>query len=544
MAKEKQESLPGSYRGRVRNAEWLRKVDPKEEIVVTIGLSGPKLPNPDKFVGQTMTLRQIVKKYGAKKADVEKVKNSLMKAGLKVGKPSLGRRIMPVRGPAKAMEDAFDPAWAVYRSPSQVEFRSRHGRLKVPKELKGIVTGVFGLDQRPMARSNSGAKVPDGHETALRPFTPAKIENHYNFPPGDGEGQTIAIAEFGGDYFKEDMIAYCKKFRRPVPKNIRTVSVGKARIFPFRKFLNIPDPEMRKHELENSFEVMMDVEIIAGLCPKANILVYFAKDDQRGWIDLLNKVIHLNRAPVALSISWGRNENDKYWSKNAKRAINDLLNVARLLGITVCVASGDYGSIGSRYVPQSQLARVLFPASSPHVLAVGGTMLKLPGKEVTWRQDPVDGEFLGGATGGGVSQYFPRPAWQNVKVDSVNPSLYDGRVVPDVAALAGSPYYNLIIAGVPWSDGQTSAAAPVWAALVARINASLPLDKQQRFLTPLLYKKLGNGQTLGQTALRDIKTGSNKILDMPGYKARKGFDAVTGWGVPDGKELLKCLRKI
>lgn len=90
------------------------------------------------------------------------------------------------------------------------------------------------------------------------------------------------------------------------------------------------------------------------------------------------------------------------------------------------------------------------------------------------------------AGGSAPSSRFPRPAWQTVSVVSLNAGSIDGRVVPDVAALAGSPYYDLIFLGQDSPAGGTSAATPLWAALLARIAAGLPAGHQQRFLTPLL----------------------------------------------------------
>ena len=118
-------------------------------------------------------------------------------------------------------------------------------------------------------------------------------------------------------------------------------------------------------------------------------------------------------------------------------------------------------------------------------------------------------------------------------------------MVPDVSALAGEPYYYLRFAGLDWSEGKTSASAPVWAALIARINAHLPQDKRQRFLTPLLYKRL-KGQPVSVMAFRDIIKGNNAVYrhSGTGYNAGPGFDPVTGWGVPDGMKLLECLKKL
>ena len=539
MASKTHVVLPGSKRGKDSTAARVRDVDPKEKIVVTIGLAGPKLPGPDEYVGKTLTPEELASTYGASQADADKVAKSLKKFGLKVEEVSLETRSMRVSGTAAAMEAAFKPGMAIMRSARQGEYRGRQGTLMVPAELKGIVTGIFGLDQRRMARRRLGAAA--SHATALAPVTPADLEQRYNFPPGDGAGQRIAIAEFGGGYFDADTTAFCNKFHRPVP-NVQAISVD-APAYTLQQILALPSQQKRE-ELAESGEVMMDVQIIAGLCPKANISVYFSTFDQRGWVDLLNRVIA--DRPVALSISWGLAEDDPSWSANAVAVINDRLNAARLLGITTCISSGDDGS-GDQI--DDGRAHVDFPSCSPYVLSVGGTMLKSSGanvKEVTWWVSPGTRAGGGGATGGGVSTIIPRPAWQTVHVASLNSGSIDGRVMPDVSALAGAPYYDLIFVGQPSPNGGTSASAPLWAALIARINANLPLAKQQRFLSPLLYQNGANGQPLGKASLRDVTTGNNASHPDPGkgYKARPGFDAVTGWGVPDGVKLLNSLATI
>jgi kumamolisin len=317
------------------------------------------------------------------------------------------------------MKDAFKPDWGIMCSLTYGAYRGRQGPIQIPAELKGIVTGVFGLDQRRMAHRRSSAGVSAGPETARSPFKPEDIEKHYNFPDGDGEGQNIAIAEFGGGYFAEDVIAYCKNCKRPVP-NVQTIEVGPGgRAYTFKQLLEIKDPELRHRKLDESFEVMMDVEIIAGLCPKANISVYFSTFDQSGWVNLLDRVITADPIPVVLSISWGCAEDAPgQWTEEAINAINDRLNLARLLGITVCVASGDDGCRDDVFNEKYPMTHVDFPSSSPHVMGVGGTMLKQSGtriKEVTWA-DPGTADLRGGATGGGVSRKFLRPTWQDVQL--------------------------------------------------------------------------------------------------------------------------------
>jgi kumamolisin len=540
MANKTHVKLSGSKRSRSDTAFRIGEVDPQKKVIVTIRLSGPELPGPDEFVGQTMTPEELREKFGAKKEDADKVEKCLKKFGLKVEEVLLDTRSMRVSGPAEAMKAAFKPDWAMMRSPTYGVYRGRKGEYGIPAELKGIVTGVFGLDERRMAHRRSSGAVSVGARTTKRPLTPADIERRYNFPEGDGEGQTIAIAEFGGGYFENDLIDYCKRSRRQKP-HVRPIEVGRGHAYTFDELLGIQDPDLRHLTLDHSFEVMMDVEIIAGLCPKANISVYFSTFDQAGWVDLLTKVIYADPVPVALSISWGRAEDDIQWAKGAVIAINDLLNQVSRKGITICVASGDDGA---RDEVDDGEAHVDFPASSPYVMGVGGTMLKQSGEEVTWWEDPGTAAVRAGATGGGVSRVFtPRPAWQ--KVASGNRGSKKGRMVPDVSALAGEPYYSLVFAGFPWSDGQTSASAPVWAALIARIDAKLPPNKRQRFLTPLLYQKLPNGKRVGEASFRDITSfGNIKLGRNVFYPPRPGFDFMTGWGVPDGKKLLKCLAQI
>jgi kumamolisin len=539
MASKKHVLLPGSKRGKDLAATRVGDVDPKQQIVVTIGLSGAKLPSAEEYVGQTLTPAELAAKFGAKQADADKVASSLKKYGLKVEDVSLETRSMRVSGTAKAMEAAFKPGMAIMRSAAEGEYRGRQGSIQIPAELKGIVTGVFGLDQRRMARRKSGAAAAKA--ATLAPLTPADLEQRYNFPPGDAAGQSIVIAEFGGGYFAEDVTAYCNKFQRPVP-NVQAVAID-APAYTLQQTLALP-PQQRRQVLGDSVEVMMDVEIIAGLCPKAKISVYFSTFDQAGWIDLLNKVI--SARPVALSCSWGLAEDDPGWSGNAVAAIDDRLNAARLLGITTCVSSGDDGS-GDQINDGN--AHIDFPSSSPNALGVGGTMLKASKSgvhEVTWWQSPGQRAGGGGATGGGVSTVFPRPAWQKVKVKSLNSGSIDGRVAPDIAALSGPPFYDLVFVGKDAPNGGTSASAPLWAALIARINGGLPASKQQRFLTPLLYQNVSSGQPVGKSASRDITSGNNASNPEPGkgYKAGSGFDAVTGWGVPDGVKLLNALTAI
>jgi len=527
--------LQGSRRVKDPEAKRIGPIDPNQRIDVTIDLAGPPLPKTDEYVGEKLTPAELAEKFGASKADADKVAKSLKKFGLKVEEVLLASRSMRVSGTIAQMEKAFKPELEIMHSVRQGDYRGRTGTLQIPAELSGIVKSVLGLDERQMARR----ELARGGAGSLAPLGPADLEKLYNFPAGDCAGQKIAIGELGGGYFAEDVNAFCNKYSRSVP-NIQAVAVD-APAYTLAQILALP-PKQKKLQLDYSGEVMMDVEIVAALCAKADVTVYFSTFDQQGWVDLLDKVIAA--VPVVLSVSWGLAEDYAGWSQSARAAVDNRLNAARLLGITPCFSSGDDGS-GDEMTDGR--AHVDFPGSSPNTLCVGGTMLQASGKEVTWWNSPGwRTNNGGGSTGGGVSVFFPRPAWQNVKVKSLNAKSIDGRVVPDIAALAGNPFYDLIFRGKPSPAGGTSASTPLWASLIARVNALLPAAKQQRFLTPLLYQKGSGGKPVGASVTRDITVGDNPSNPDPGkgYKAGPGYDAVTGWGVPDGEKLLSVLPSI
>ena len=199
-------------------------------------------------------------------------------------------------------------------------------------------------------------------------------------------------------------------------------------------------------------------------------------------------------------------------------ALDEACQSAAALGVTITVASGDNGS--SDGVSDGQ-NHVDFPASSPHVLACGGTELigsgSTIGTETVWN----DGA-QGGSTGGGFSTLFPPPTWQTgVGISG------SGRGVPDVAGdAAPESGYNILVDGQQEVVGGTSAVAPLWAALIALIN--------QKKGTPV---GLVNPTLYGDAAdFRDITQGSNGA-----YKAGKGWDACTGLGSPNGQAIAAAL---
>ena len=268
-------------------------------------------------------------------------------------------------------------------------------------------------------------------------------------------------------------------------------------------------------------EVMLDIEVAGGLAPKSKVVVYFAPNTDQGFLDAIVTAVHDKRhKPSVISISWGGPESQ--WTDQALRAYDQAFQDAAALGVTVCCAAGDNGSTDG---VGDGLQHVDFPASSPFALACGGTRLQGSGStissETVWNDGPDS------ASGGGISDFFDLPSWQaGAKVPpSKNPGGRVGRGVPDVAGDADPETgYFVIVDGQEAVIGGTSAVAPLWAGLIARLNQKL--GATVGYLNPLLYSQL-------RSDLHDITQG-----DIGAYIAAKGWDPCTGWGSPDGGKLL------
>ncbi|WP_444547917.1 S53 family peptidase [Candidatus Magnetomonas plexicatena] len=428
------------------------------------------------------------------------------------------KRSVYVSGTAAKFSKAFETKIEQYEH-EEGTYRDRTGPLTVPAELADIVEGVFGIDNRPMVRQryqySQQTPVVDFKPRGLSPFTPPQLANLYNFPTGlDGTGQCIGIIAHTGGFKMSDINTYFSNLGLPVP------SIKVASGINNTSSLNVP-------------ELTLDIEIAAAIAPKAKIVVYIADNGfAADFLNIIQKAIHdtVNN-PSIISISWAGAESG--WSDQLKTSCNTEFKIAAHLGKTVLCAAGDKGSRAGQIDGKSHAC---FPASSPYVTACGGTTLSVNNNtitnEVVWNNN-----LFTEATGGGVSDFFPVPTYQNsIKIPSVNPNLpYDsphyGRCIPDVAADADpNPGYSVYIDGQNKNIGGTSAVAPLWAGLIALINQGL--GKNVGFLNPKIYSP-----SLHPGCFRDITVGDNG-----GYIAKQGWDACTGWGSPNGAKLLAALK--
>jgi kumamolisin len=515
--------LRGSERSPLPNSHVLGPADPTERLEVTVVVRAADRPSlqerlrslaKDRGAAPRLSRAEFARRHGASRADLDAVRDFAEAHGLMVVEAHSARCAMVLAGTVAQFNDAFGVDLQHYSHP-QGTYRGRTGPVNIPAELDGIIEAVLGLDNRPQARPHFRMKTAQAKRRS-RParagaasFTPVQLAALYDFPPGDGKGECIALIELGGGYRPQDIQSYFAGLGLPAPA-VTAVSVDHGANQPTGD-PNGPDGE-----------VMLDIEVAGAIAPAAAIAVYFAPNTDAGFLDAVTTAIHDDvRKPSIVSISWGGPEST--WTQQAAAAMDQAFQAGAALGITVCVAAGDSGSTdgvadGGNHVD--------FPASSPHALACGGTSLQASGtaivSEVVWN----DGSPASGAGGGGVSAIFALPAWQqglNTTDAEGNRSALVNRGVPDVSADADPQTgYDVLVDGTSAVIGGTSAVAPLWAGLIARINALT--GRTGGFINPALY-----GQP---SALRDITQGNNG-----GFAASPGWDACTGLGSPDGAKV-------
>ena len=517
--------LKGSERTAVAGATQLGPCNPAERFEVTVVLRrraaeefATRVQGLGSGHGPYLSREDFAKTHGASAEDLAAVRDFAQGQGLAVVQESPERRTLVLSGNAQQFCAAFSVR--LHRCEhAGGTYRGRTGAVQLPQNLSGVVVAVLGLDNRPQARPHFRMQRPHANvrwrmAQASTSFTPVDVADLYGFPPGDGSGECVAIIELGGGYRPEDLKTYFAKLK-VTPPEVVAVSVDQG--------LNAPTGDANGPD----GEVMLDIEVVGAIAPRAKIVVYFAPNTDAGFLDAITTAVHdAQNKPSVVSISWGGPESS--WTAQAMKVMDEAFQAAASLGVTVCVASGDNGSSDG---VDDGTDHVDFPASSPFALACGGTSLRGSAGRITSEVVWNDGTS-GGATGGGVSTQFALPEWQQA-LAAVDPegarTPLAMRGVPDVGGDADPETgYEVRIDGADAVIGGTSAVAPLWSALITRLNqaAGAPLG----YLNPALYAAAGG--------FRDIVKGNNGD-----FAAAKGWDACTGLGTPDGSALAARLRR-
>jgi len=509
--------LPGSEKATALDAVRVKATPAKTKITVSvivkrkeplkINQRGGRMSGPVR-----VTRAHFKKHHAADPAAIKLVRAFAREFNLKVepDPTSAARRTLQLTGAAADIQKAFGVVLE-QKTINGTEYRVREGAIHLPASLTGVVEAVLGLDNRPQAQPHF--RVHAKSAAAPSSYTPPQVAQAYKFPAkASGAGQTIGIIELGGGYRQADLTAYFKTLGLAAP-GITAVSVDKGKNAPSNA--NGADGE-----------VMLDIEVAASVAPGAKVAVYFTPNTSQGFIDAITTAVHdVKNKPSVISISWGGPEST--WSLQTMKALDAACQSASALGVTITVAAGDDGSTDG-----AKGNNVDFPASSPHVLACGGTKLDANGaaiiSEVVWNELASKD----GATGGGVSNVFALPSWQanaHVPAPSVKTG---GRGVPDVAGDADpTTGYTIRVDGQTTVIGGTSAVAPLWAGLIAVANQQL--GTQVGFIQPALYA------AKAASAFNDITVGNNGA-----FSAGPGWDACTGLGSPIASKLIPLLATV
>ncbi len=476
--------------------------------------------------------------------------------------------------PAGAAQRAFSTSLARFRGDRAGTFTAPASPVVIPAALRGLVTGVVGLDTRPIATAPQIARstvaiesarlfgpaanavsgyepvsgTPSGCQGALKAggFTPSQYLTAYAYGQLQGikalgQGERVALIEIDG-FRQSDVATFAHCFNLHLPP-----------IVPFGVGV--------RHPLAPGGEATLDLEVLDAAAPALRSINVYESNAQASDVlqALTSPLQNPGYKPQVISASLGLCESQTIAAVGASGIANteSALQMAAASGISFLAASGDDGSAdcvassSSSALPEPQLA-VNYPASSPWVTGVGGTNLTLTAQNAIESQTVWnDGNALEqngggiGAGGGGLSTLFKRPSYQAGVVAA------NHRAVPDIALLADvSPGYDVYCSAVPdcvnpsqpssWQTvGGTSAATPLAAGGFALIDELLRLRQQQDLglANPLLYK-IGQDSALAAQVLQPVTTGTNDVgafIQQDGSPlgccdAGPGYNEAAGWG--------------
>jgi kumamolisin len=511
--------------------------------------------------GQYASIPELAARFGASARTRARAVRFLRRAGASKVRIDATGLFADAVMPAGTAEHVFATSLARFRTARGAVFTAPSAPVSLPAGLRGVATGVVGLDTQsvtsapavdrmPTTVRSAQAQDPSGYAPATGTpsgcssaiatggFTPNQYLTAYGYDPLHaggtfGQGERVALIEIDG-FKQSDISAFARCFGLRLPE-INGFAVGSL-----------------SSALRPGGESTLDLEVLDAAAPGLKAIdVYEAKSDAANTLLALAAPLK-NRGykPQVISASLGLCEQFTYEAvrKSGLALAEGELEEAAASGITFLAASGDDGSADCTQgsTPIRQLA-VNYPASSWWATAVGGTNIALNAQnaitnQIVWNDAAA---VPGAAGGGGASVVFNRPSWQNGTVPQ------NSRVVPDVSMLADiAPGYAVYCTATPdcvnssapnpWqSVGGTSAATPLLAGGFALVDQVLRTHQLQDLglANPLLYK-IGRSPSQAAAVFNDVTVGNNDVgpfvpsigAALGCCSAGPGFDEATGWG--------------
>ncbi len=540
-------SIPGSDHHHKSDHRQLGPTAGNEQMEVTLFVrrraqdgASPKLREVRDFsakpseTSKPMSHQEFAASHGANQADLQQVANFAASQGLAVVEESVPRRSVIVKGPVSAVNKAFGVAMYDYESPRTGKYRGHPGEAALPAAIANLVEGITGLDSHKIhAHHFSTARRKNPADPShTRALTPQQVAKLYNFPDGDGAGQTIGIYEMNTS---------------EGPAGYTTADITDS-MEAFGGGLTVPTPidvsiDGFSNSGQSDGETGLDITVAGAIAQAAKIAVYFTGEEPSNIIHAVQHMIHPGAGDptptiVSISYGWGADDADAdSFSDSEYTQLGKLFQDAANLSITVLVSSGDSGAV----IESNTQAQTSYPATEPWVLACGGTTVgNVNGSsfdEYVWNDTGKAGP---GATGGGISARFTTvPDYQtSVALPKRSGTGTTGRGIPDIAGNASeNSGYEQFINGESGPVGGTSAVAPLYAGLIARLNKNLGVSVG--FINPVLY---GAASTVFRDVVGAPGPKNNSFSGVTGYPAGKGWDACTGLGSVNGVALQNALQ--
>ena len=454
--------------------------------------------------GEIVSRAEMIEKYFPLEQDYQIISRWLIQHGFKITRHDPNRLGITARGTTQRIATEMNVSFAKVTANGKT-FISAASAPSLPASVAAPIVGITGLQPhlQKQVHSRVAVKKPLINNTA--PFYPSEILKAYGASnlTVSGAGQTIAIVIDTPPKISDLTQFWTTTGVTQSLNNITFVQVVQGQ-----------NPSL-------SGEESLDTEWSSSIAPNAKVRVYVTTDLSDPNLDAAYMKIIADLPNVAglnqVSLSYGGNELD---TTNAQMNTDaQLFATLASAGVTVFASSGDNGSKPDPF----RMPQISSPSNDPNVTAVGGTRLFLTSA------GNVASETVWSGSGGGVSTYFSRPAWQTgsgVPAGSF-------RLNPDVSAPADPNTGALVIQnGSQQTVGGTSWSAPVWAGFCALINEARAKASQPPVgvLGAKVYPLIGTAN------FRDITSGNNGD-----YSAGAGYDLCTGIGTPNLANLIASL---
>jgi subtilase family serine protease len=479
-----------------------------------------------------LTTEQFARRFGASASSVDSVRAYFDSFGLSVGSLSRGRLVLHVKGTTTQIARAFAASVETVRRSNGVLAAQLSTKGTVPAPVAHDIAGVAGLSTVVQPSTNTvlshdsahtavATTCPeDGGETSTTPnadggYTPFQLAQLYGLSAEwsnniTGAGQTIAVYELS-PYDPGDLATFLNCYG----------------LNPTITPVNVDGGPTGGYDDEPT----LDIEEVTAMAPGASIDIYQGPNNSNGPIDTYQQIADDDTATI-VSTSWGTCESDPSGDPSAEQPIFEQMAAQ---GQTVVSAAGDAGSSDCNGITNNDPA-VDDPASQPYVTGVGGLTVNDidPLSETVWNTPAKTGDP--GAGGGGVSELWSRPTWQNAPGVPASATM---RLVPDLSTDADPStgfvqYFTGSGQGAcdqnceaGWNAvGGTSIGSPMVSSLIATA-AQVCGVARLGFINPSLYEMAGTG-------FNDVTTGSNDLFGVGEYSAGVGYDMASGLGSPDG----------